>query len=106
MNYHKYYIDRKTCLEKLLRVNEEFLSHVDEWESDNDRLAERESLIEKLHNLNSEYGSDALSHCSPEETTELEAKLHLILALDKDIVSAIEKDRLETLKSMKATTRN
>lgn len=33
MNYHKYYIDRKTCLEKLLRVNEEFLSHVDEWES-------------------------------------------------------------------------
>ncbi len=33
MDYDKYYSDRMTCLEKLVRVNEEFLSHIENWEA-------------------------------------------------------------------------
>ncbi|GAB1477404.1 hypothetical protein MASR2M70_22420 [Bacillota bacterium] len=106
MDYKIYYKDRMACLEKLLRVNEEFLSKADDWESYDARLSERDVLIGQLGNLDAEYGEDAISCCSSSEIEAMNRILHLVLALDRDLVSAIENERRETLESMKAATMN
>jgi hypothetical protein len=101
-HYEKYYSERMSCLKKILRITEEFLGSVSDWESYENHLQKRELLIERLKQLDEAYGKDALSHCKDGDRAEMNNILNLILALDDDIASAIDEERIATLNSIKA----
>jgi hypothetical protein len=100
----KYFESKMDIFARLIKVNEEFLSGVDDWESYDNHLSKRDDLIGELKELDDNYGQEIISSCSKEQRDELDNSLNLIIALDKDIASSMEKIRLETLDTMKSTT--
>lgn len=105
-NYSKYYNDRIACIRQAIRINEEFLSSADDWESYESFLDKRDNVIDRLKALDDAYGQGAILQCTKEQRDEMDDALNLVLALDKDITEAINKERMETLASMKATSVN
>jgi hypothetical protein len=98
-----YFTIKMDLLKQILKINEEFLSSLDNWESYETHLSKRETIIHKLQELDESFGKDVIRRCSDSQKSEMDRMLNLILALDKDIAAAIDEDRRQTLASMKAT---
>lgn len=98
-----YYTIKMDLLEQILSINEEFLSNAEDWESYEIHISKRESIIRKLQELDDTFGVDVIRCCSPSQISEMDRMLNLVLALDKDIIEAIDENRRQTLSSLKAT---
>ncbi|HZK01303.1 MAG TPA: hypothetical protein VFC96_00395 [Anaerovoracaceae bacterium] len=105
LDYNKYYEKRTACLKQMLRISEEMLGSKDKWESYDEHLSKKEILIGKLKSLDAVHRDDAATYFTDEMKNEMDNLLNLIIALDKDIMSAVEKDRSDTLKSLKTVTK-
>lgn len=105
MDIQTYYEDRLELLKQLQKVNEDFLSSVESWESYEGHLNDRDELIAAVRDLDENFGRDKRKLLDEEKTREMDNILRLILALDRDITEALNRERRETLEAMKVTTR-
>lgn len=106
LDYNKYYMDRIACIRQAIRINEEFLGKIDDWESYTNYLDQRDNVISEMEDLDKSYGARAISNCTKEQINQMDHGLNLVLALDKDIAEAIDKERTKTLASMKTASIN
>lgn len=96
------YINQKeSLLQKCLRVTEDFASNIDDWESFENILSERGSIIEKIKELEAATPDHIRSACPPKDVKRLDNMLNLILDLDKNAEKYIREAQAELMDSMK-----
>ena len=91
-----------SMLSELLSCSEEIMSSLnqDKWE-DYERLGnKRVEVIERINALEDAYRSTFDKELSPEQKLQINEKVNLILAFDKDVVRRIYEEREAALRGM------
>ncbi len=97
----EYHLRKMALLKQMLRINEEFLSTIEDWEAYDVHLSKREEILKNIARLNNGPGAGAIESCSDSQKRDVTNMVNLILALDDDIITRINEGRSETLEFMR-----
>ncbi len=103
-NTNQYFTAKINLLKQFLRISEDFLSSIEDWERYEDHLTKRETILTQLQALEKTHREEIAS-CSDAQRQEMDQMTDLLLAVDRDIIDTLTKNRLQTLESIsKAVT--
>ncbi len=101
-NLQEYFEAKLSMLTELLSCSEEIMSSLnqDKWE-DYERLGnKRVEVIERINALEDAHRSTFDKDLSPSQKLQINEKVNLILAFDKDVVRRIHEEREIALRGM------
>jgi len=101
------------CQEKIqilkcyVEKGEEILSSIEDWQSLNGILEERDELIVKLQKLELQLSeNDSASCCSLNQRNQIDNLVKLILDLDKNCIKLIQDEQKKTIQVLKNNQKN
>lgn len=105
MDFYKtneYYIQKINLLKQCLKLSEDLMSSLIDWESLDGILSKRENIIEQLQKLNQTIDKDIVDSCTQEQIFQIDHLVKLILAFDKDTSKLLENEQMNTMQLIKA----
>lgn len=98
----EFYENKITILTQLLHLSEEFISSLDQWESLDGILEQRETLLAQLKTNEDSYGKAVADSCTQEQKEEVDRLINLIISLDHDSANKIREEQKKNIQSIKA----
>ncbi|MDD2217462.1 MAG: flagellar protein FliT [Eubacteriales bacterium] len=92
-------------LEDCLRLSEQLLSRLEDWEALDDILNKRGAVISDIQILDDMYPKDVIDACSGEQKIEAARLISLILRLDRDTENLLKKERDRIVASIKSNVK-
>jgi hypothetical protein len=97
----KYFLQKKALLTQCLHFSEELASSLEEWESIQDIIAGRETVIGQIKELEEKTDKAVQQALTAEQKSELDQTVKLILDLDKNTVSLMRLEQQNIMASLK-----
>ncbi|WKY45558.1 hypothetical protein Q5O14_05560 [Eubacteriaceae bacterium ES2] len=89
-------------LKEYVSTGEEILSSMDSWEMLEGILAQRDYLIRKIQNLESNVEEAKFVHpCTKEQEVEIDRLVKLILDIDQSAMTLIKEEQQKTIDDLK-----
>lgn len=99
---YEYYRQKKDLLAQCLRLSEEMISGIENWELVPDILSRKEAAVLQLKYLEDTVDPGTKASLSQEMKLELDSTIKLIQDLDQDTIQLIRKEQQYVKGSLKA----
>lgn len=100
-DHNVYHLKKIALLKQIISINEEFLSNLEDWKSYDVHLNKRDEVFHRLTDLNAVWDDDVMKFLTDSQRGEINHAIELILSLDNDISAAINRERSQTLNTIK-----
>lgn len=98
---NEYFSIKITMLKQLLRLSEELISSLEDWESMDGILKKREVVIHNLQLHDESYGKSVLESCTQDQKSQIDQLVNLILNIDKDASKMIRDEKENIIQAIK-----